>query len=362
MTSPESAKNERSTETSAGSAGVTAFPVPVRDDDEPHVYISVGHQQMMTDAMKPLGLSVWQLTAARPMFEAGGRPFVDVTEALASPTSRAALVDGMRKSDPLIADALQSIVDRGDFVPSRPDAIPAGATPGLTATDPIETDPAVVDELMARTAASIAATARKIRDHSGPELFDFILDDIQEMKRSLFADSRNLQAIMAGIESLWWLNDHLLAWLGDKNAADTLTQSVDHNVTSEMGLALLDVADAIRPHPDVIAALEHVDDGFTPQALDGLAGGREARAAIEEWLTKYGMRCVGEIDITRPRWSERPAMLVPVILGNVRNASREPAAVVSSSASTTRKRRRRSCWNGCGRCPTDRRRPTRPSG
>jgi pyruvate,water dikinase len=30
------------------------------------------------------------------------------------------------------------------------------------------------------------------------------------------------------------------------------------------------------------------------------------------------MRCVGEIDITRVRWSERPATLVPVILDNVR--------------------------------------------
>jgi pyruvate,water dikinase len=30
------------------------------------------------------------------------------------------------------------------------------------------------------------------------------------------------------------------------------------------------------------------------------------------------MRCVGEIDITRPRWSERPTTLVPLILDNVR--------------------------------------------
>jgi pyruvate,water dikinase len=36
------------------------------------------------------------------------------------------------------------------------------------------------------------------------------------------------------------------------------------------------------------------------------------------------MRCPGEIDITRPRWSEHPSMLVPVILGNVRNF--EPGA------------------------------------
>ena len=129
---------------------------------------------------------------------------------------------------------------------------------------------------------------------------------------------------MAGMDALSWLNDQLQAWLGEKNAADTLTQSVPDNVTSEMGLALLDVADAIRPHPDVVAFLQHVDDEFSPEELEGLAGGRAARDAIEAWLDKYGMRCVGEIDITRPRWSEGPATLVPLILGNVRNF--EPGA------------------------------------
>src|SRR6184192_2863477 len=38
----------------------------------------------------------------------------------------------------------------------------------------------------------------------------------------------------------------------------------------------------------------------------------------------YGMRCVGEIDITRPRWSERPTTLIPVLLGNIKNF--EPGA------------------------------------
>jgi pyruvate,water dikinase len=31
------------------------------------------------------------------------------------------------------------------------------------------------------------------------------------------------------------------------------------------------------------------------------------------------MRCVGEIDITRTRWSEKPATLVPIILSNIKN-------------------------------------------
>jgi len=31
----------------------TLFPIPAAADDGPHVYVSVGHQQMMTDPMKP---------------------------------------------------------------------------------------------------------------------------------------------------------------------------------------------------------------------------------------------------------------------------------------------------------------------
>ena len=164
---------------------------------------------------------------------------------------------------------------------------------------------------------------RDIRTKSGSALLDFILADIQELKRILF-DPRSHQVFMGAMDASGWLNEQLQAWLGEKNAADTLTQSVPHNVTSEMGLALLDVADAIRPHPEVVAFLQAVEgEGFLDE-LATLAGGREAREAIEAFLDKYGMRCVGEIDITRPRWSERPTTLVPLILGNVKNF--EPGA------------------------------------
>ncbi|GAA3333071.1 hypothetical protein GCM10020331_095690 [Ectobacillus funiculus] len=70
-------------------------------------------------------------------------------------------------------------------------------------------------------------------------------------------------------------------WLGEKNAADTLSQSVPNNITSEMGLALLDVADVIRPYPGVIDYLQHVkDDNFFLNELIKFGGGQEARDAI----------------------------------------------------------------------------------
>ncbi|WP_328808388.1 rifamycin-inactivating phosphotransferase [Nonomuraea montanisoli] len=300
----------------------TLFPIPAAGDGADHVYVSVGHQQMMTDPMKPLGLSVWQLTTPRPMSEAGGRLFVDVTEGLASPAGREVLLETLGRSDPLIKDALQTVLDRGDFVPAPPEE-GAGWPPAGGAPAPIETDPAIVDELIAGSQASLAAVERDIRSKHGSELFDFILEDLRELRRLLF-DPRSLQVIMAAMDATWWLNRQLHTWLGEENAADALTQSVPGNVTSEMGLALLDVADAIRPHPEVVAFLRDVEDEDFLDELPELPGGREARDAIRAYLDKYGMRCVGEIDITRPRWSERPVTLVPVILGNIENV--EPGA------------------------------------
>jgi pyruvate,water dikinase len=300
----------------------TLFPIPAVGDRENHVYVSVGHQQMMTDAMKPLGLSFWQMTTPRPMAEAGGRLFVDVAPMLGSPTTRAGILATLGRSDPLIGDALSTILERDNFIPTVPDEGPA-VTPGGGAPAPIETDPAIVEELIEQNQASTAALQRDIRMKSGSALLDFIVADIPELKRILF-DPLSHQVFMSAMEATWWLNDQLEVWLGEKNAADVLAQSVPHNVTSEMGLALLDVADVIRPHPEVVAFLEHIEDQGFLEELSTLEGGREARDAIEAYLDSYGMRCAGEIDITRPRWSERPTTLVPLILGNIKNS--EPGA------------------------------------
>ncbi|MEV4141693.1 rifamycin-inactivating phosphotransferase [Dactylosporangium sp. NPDC049742] len=302
----------------------TLFPIPATTDGANHVYLSVGHQQMMTDAMKPLGLSFWQMTTPAPMAEAGGRLFVDVTARVAAPAGRAALLEMIGRSDPLTGDALRTVLDRDGYIATAPDGaaapplLPAGATP-----EELPTDPAVVVDLIAQHQASIAELREAIRPLSGTALLDFVQADLQELRRLLF-DRRSHQVFMSAMEAAWWLNEHLETWLGEKNASDPLTQSVPHNVTSEMGLALLDVADVIRPHPDLVAYLEHAE--FSLEDMAKLPGGPEARDAIEAWLDTYGMRCAGEIDITRPRWSEEPATLVPVILGNVRNFAPGAAA------------------------------------
>jgi len=148
-------------------------------------------------------------------------------------------------------------------------------------------------------------------------LLDFILEDLQQLKKWV-SDPQSVGVIMAAMEASRWINENMREWLGEKNAADALAQSVPGNITSEMGLALLDVADAIRPYPEVIEYLQHANDENFLDGLDRLEGGKEARDAIRAYLDRYGMRCSGEIDITKPRWSEKPTALVPLILRNIR--------------------------------------------
>jgi pyruvate,water dikinase len=302
----------------------TLYPIPEANDQENHVYVSVGHQQMMTDPIKPLGLSFYLLITPAPMHIAGGRLFVDVTHMLASPVSRETFLNTLGQSDPLIKDAFMTLIER-DFIKLLPDdrteRSPGNISKGRSSAGfqaQIENDPAIVSDLIKNSQTSIEELKQNIQTKSGADLFDFILEDLQELKKILF-DPQSSKVFMTAMNASSWINEKMYEWLGEKNAADTLSQSVPNNITSEMGLALLDVADAIRPYPEVIDYLQHVkDDNFLDEMVK-LDGGQETQDAIYAYLNKYGMRCAGEIDISRTRWSEKPIILVPMILSNIKN-------------------------------------------
>ncbi|MBC8831112.1 phosphoenolpyruvate synthase, partial [Escherichia coli] len=76
------------------------------------------------------------------------------------------------------------------------------------------------------------------------------------------------------------LNEHIYQWLGEKNVADKLSESAPNNITSQMGLELLDVADVIRPYPIVRAYLEQTKNPDFLNELATLDGGAETRKAL----------------------------------------------------------------------------------
>ncbi|RFZ94925.1 phosphoenolpyruvate synthase [Mucilaginibacter conchicola] len=303
----------------------TLFPIPENNDGVDHVYISVGHQQMMTDAIKPLGLSLHQMIASIPMYKAAGRLFVDILPRITSAAGRAAMLDAMEQHDPLIKDALVNLITRGDIVkPVQENAIEprlAKTDSGLSAQEiaiHAENGPAIVNELIKQNEESIAELKQTIEGRTGVDLIDFILADTATLKSNLH-NPKGSKAIMAGMNAARWLNESMQQWLGEKNVADTLSQSAPNNVTAEMGLELLDVADMIRPYPAIVAYLENADDYFL-NGLTAVEGGAQTAEAIGAYLDKYGVRCPGEIDITRTRWSEKPSTFIPLILSSVKNS------------------------------------------
>jgi len=298
----------------------TLYPVPEKYDDDNHVYVSVGHNQMMTDALKPLGLSFFLLITSAHMCKAGGRLFVDITRMLASPAGREALMNTLGKSDPLIKDALITIMGRENFIKPLAEDNSKPNHQNISAASHIQVgnDPAIAADLIRNNQASLEILKQNIRSKTGSTLFDFILEDIQELKKVLF-NPQSIAVIMAAINATSWINEKINDWLGEKNVADILSQSVPNNITSEMGLALLDVADVIRPYPEIIAYLQRTNNDNFLEKLSEFDGGQQAREAIHDYLNKYGMRCVGEIDITKTRWSEKPITLVPLILSNIKN-------------------------------------------
>ncbi|RAJ89872.1 pyruvate,water dikinase [Larkinella arboricola] len=301
------------------------YPVPKVDDQNNHVFISVGHQQMMTDPMKPLGLSLWQLRAARPMFEAAGRLFVDVADSLATPAGRANLLSAMEQHDPLIKEALIQIIKREDFIKAIPDE---GNIPTLVKAEKhmvpeailsqVGNGPEIVAGLIEDAQKSLETLKKDIIAESGIGLFDFIVEDIRQSRQMIF-HTQHMGVLIAAMNASTWLNEKMLEWLGEKNVADVLTQSVSNNITSQMGLELLDLADVIRPYGEIIEYLQQVKTNNFLDELLKFPGGQDVQSAIAAFLEKYGMRCAGEIDITKTRWSENPLILLPLILTNIKN-------------------------------------------
>ncbi|MEH7515662.1 phosphoenolpyruvate synthase [Gottfriedia acidiceleris] len=302
----------------------TLFPIPEVEDQEKHVYLSVGHQQMMTDPIKPLGLSFWMLTSRAPMRKAGGRLFVDISQHLASPDRRKMFIEAIGKSDPLLKDALLKVVAAEDDIESSPEN--KASTPTRNVQEQasssfkalIENDPTIVTELIKKNQTSIEELKQNIQMKSGSELIDFILEDLQKLRELLF-DPRSSAVFMSAMNATEWINEKIYEWLDEKNVGDTLSQSVPNNITSEMGLELMDVADVIRPYPEVIEYLKQVENDNFLDELIKFEGGQETKDAIDDYLRKYGMRCTGEIDLTRTRWSEKPSTLLPMILSNIKN-------------------------------------------
>lgn len=315
----------------------TLFPAPDKRDGKPRVYLSMSHQQMMTDAIKPLGIDVFKIgfdmTGGSTLIGVGGRIYMDVSHDLASPIGRGIMVKGIGAADVLIQKALKKVVARKEYLKTLPKgkttynmsgAMGKAMFHGMLEMQQIlkAKDLSILDRWVSDSRENLKRTKHEIGSVPGSKICEYILDDMRRMVGITVYNGYGV-----GLASLYAkskIDKSLKKWIGVENASDVLSQAVPFNVTSEMGFDLLDVSDVIRKHTSVMEHLKQARDDSFFEELEKLDGGAEVSEAIRSYLDKYGARCTGEIDITRTRWAEKPTTLVPMILSNIKNF--EPGA------------------------------------
>ncbi len=304
----------------------TLFPIPESDDpNKPQVYMSVGHLQMMTDPIKPMGISFFEPLAQFSLNRSGGRVFADITHDISSLVGRKRLLIAAGKQDPLIQGALKKLLKDKKFLASLPRGkrnLKGGAFSITALMEAFKisrkNDPALIDKILDQFETDLQNVEKELDALSGEQLFSYIEADLQKMLKMAY-DNRMIGAIVVALLAENSLNNNLKKWLDMDNAADLLSKSVDHNITTAMGLALCDLADIARQYPAVIKLFEgNLEDKNIYTELEALPGGQVVAQEMKKFLASYGMRCPGEIDISRTRWVEKPALIIPMVMSNVR--------------------------------------------
>jgi pyruvate,water dikinase len=315
------------------------YPAPRATDEWLHLYASFGHVQMMTEAMKPLGISALRTfvplgdrspSGESELFqEAGGRLFVDLNPVLRYRRLRHLVPRMLPLADERIARAVAEFLEREEYDAAlRPEkrlelSFALKAAPFLFSvlgTFLLRNPAHGVKEIEWAMEGLITERRRRVEEARGAER----IRRIRSILRSLFPDlvgRKVLQNVLPGVIAFRLIGSLSQRWLGDTAEVASLGRSPPGNVTTEMGLALGDVADVVRAHPGAIERLRRATDETFDCDLREIPGGEEVHRAFATFLERYGMRCTGEIDITRRRWREAPTQLIPAIEGHLRGGA-----------------------------------------
>ncbi|HEX8439264.1 PEP/pyruvate-binding domain-containing protein, partial [Archangium sp.] len=313
----------------------TLFPLPepAPADGALHVYLSFSHAQVNTAVLPPMSLSLPPLFIpfggrthegrSVLLAQAGGRLYLDLTPMLhRAPFSRflPRLVDSIVVGT---AERLASLRPRPEFQVGREKAaLPLG--PLLKAARPVLgrvrrrfLHPRPEEARKQFEAAMDAWRQKWARDFQeaapGAPRLRLFRQELSTVFSELML-THAAPALMAGLLS-WKLVGRMAGGRVDERTMQALLRGLEGNVTTDMDLALGDVADVARESPEVASLLRRDGSIATLDALRGVAGAERFLAAWDGFIARYGHRCPGELDIALPRWGEEPSSLLRILSG-----------------------------------------------
>jgi len=311
------------------------FPLPAGMKDEPvEMLLSFGVWQGMLDPYTPLGQNMFSLLVSgmgqlfgqkinareqRTILSAGERLFVNITGLLSNPIGRKVASIFIGAIDPVSGAILAELLKEARFsneislsLKERFQLIRAvRSLVGNVLYNLLWT--ARGRARLERQIDAALAEAQGYRDTAQnlAELIEAIEAVASIMPRQM------LPRLVGGIAAGQAPYQNLLLRSGEIPGAQELlmelARGLPHNVTTQMDLALWRTAQAIRAddHAAAYFSTTGVEGLVTAYRAEKLPGA--AQTAIRGFLSIYGMRGVGEIDLGRPRWRENPGDLFQVL-------------------------------------------------
>ncbi len=316
------------------------YPLPAAiPGDELLVLFSLAGIQGMFDPFTPLGYDMFRCLAVvfgrifglhrtvetqRAFLEAGSRLWLNLTHLFRFRVGRRMLKVLISFIDPGSAAAMERL--RKD-----PRLAPGGRMRARTRWGFVrilaQIGPRVIANLVSpgrgratlfravdRMAAAVEAREAKVRSLS--DLLEMIRKTIEGLPPVFFRIL--VPAVASGQAALGILRAAFEGIPDKERWIMRLMRGLPYNVTTEMDLALWEAARGIRNDP---AAARHFAEHAAEECAAQYGAGTlpsTAQAALAGFLSRYGARAVGEIDIGRPRWREEPASLIQALLSYLR--------------------------------------------
>jgi len=299
-----------------------------------------GFRLLASAAARLMGIRVDDALAGPPVFaEAGQRVFIDLTGVLRGRVGRVLM--------PLVLDAMEArsaVILRRLCEDPRLSVTRRSPMLFVRRVLRIASQYRVPQQILQALTRPEAARARVER--VGAELVSrlklpstaTVAERINFAQKVLETESiplapRTSPAAAAGLGMLG-VAGKLLGDLAQPGDLQTVLRALPHNVTTEMDLALWELAKVIKV--DTTAARKLLDQPVVELAREFHAGTLPppVQRGLAQFLSRYGQRAVAEIDLGMPRWADDPAHILGVLANYLRldNPEMAPDAVFARGA------------------------------
>ncbi|GAA2405007.1 phosphoenolpyruvate synthase [Actinomadura vinacea] len=313
----------------------TLFPLPP-DTGETRLYLEFGHLQGMFRPCTPMGVAMIKAGSAMWLREhgvnvdprdpmprlvpIGGRLYFDLTDFVRNKTMRKRLRTGLTIYGPRVQGPVERMMADPRFAPRPGLPLRPGNALRATALLAPRTVAGFASSLARPDAAREEAfrTVAEIRRRTAPPpepataaaRLRWVAEDAQKAVMGS-GMTRLMGPVVAGI-LLGVAPSGLLKGIATDEELDIVLGGMPYNVTTEMDLALWDLAVRARPHRARFL-------GTPPEELAAeYRAGELPDIGLDGFLDRYGMRAAAEIDVGVPRWAEDPAPLLATIANYLR--------------------------------------------